>query len=158
MNIEITKVAAFTGHRTNRITISGTELHNRLMSVIGQAIQSGYDTFLSGMAQGFDLAAARAVLDIKKTYPQIRLIAVIPFPRQDEYFSPETKTEYHRIKEAADQVIVLSDCYYRDCFLRRNDYLIRHSSRMICYFDGIPRGGTYYTVRRTAQVVNLAEI
>lgn len=156
MNFEITKTAAFTGHRSNRITITGDELHDRLKSAIGQAIQAGYDTFLSGMADGFDLAAARVVLDMKKTYPQIRLIAVIPFPRQDEYFAPETKAEYHRIKGQADKVIVLSDFYYRDCFLRRNDYLLRSSSRVICYFDGVPRGGTYYTVRRATDVINLA--
>ena len=155
MNIERNKTAAFTGHRSNRITICETELQKRLTAAVEQACRSGCDTFLSGMAEGFDLAAARAVLELKKSYPQIRLVAVIPFPKQDEYFSPHDKAEYRRIKQAADEVVVLSGFYYRECFLHRNDYLLRNSSRMICYFDGIPRGGTYYTVRRAEQVINL---
>lgn len=158
MNPDKAKTVAFTGHRRNRITISESELQERLKIYIGLSIANGYDTFLSGMAEGFDLAAARAVLEMKKICPQIRLIAVIPFPGQDGYFSPEVKQEYSRIKAAADEVVILSDHYYKDCFLRRNDYLLGNSSRMICYFDGAPRGGTYYTVKRAGQVINLASI
>ena len=73
------------------------------------------------------------------------------------YFSPPIKTEYLRVRRLADSEIILSQHYYRECFLRRNDYLLSHSSRVICYFDGVPRGGTYYTVRRAEHFVNLMQ-
>ena len=48
---------AFSGHRTYRGDAAGT-LHRTLEELYAR----GFRTFLSGMAVGFDLAAAEAVL------------------------------------------------------------------------------------------------
>ena len=55
--------------------------------------------------------------------------------------------------------VVLSEQYYNGCLLRRNDYMVNRSSRLIAYFDGNPKGGTFYTVREAKRqgldIVNL---
>ena len=30
--------------------------------------------------------------------------------------------------------------------MRRDRYMVEHASRLIAYFNGIPKGGTFYTV------------
>ena len=58
---------AFTGHRNY------PEVKNeQLRKVVEQFISEGYTTFLCGMAEGFDIAAAEVVLSLKTDYPQLR--------------------------------------------------------------------------------------
>ncbi len=53
----------------------------------------------------------------------------------------------------------MSERYYNGCLLRRNDYMVNRSSRLIAYFDGNPKGGTFYTIREAKRqgldIVNL---
>lgn len=107
----------------------------------------GYRTFLCGMALGFDMLAAEEVLTLKSALPDIRLVAVVPYRGQSERWSPCEQQRYERLLAMADDVKVLSERYYDGCMLRRNDYMISHADRIIAYFDGKPKGGTFYTVR-----------
>lgn len=43
----------------------------------------------------------------------------------------------------ANKIIVLSKVYFPAFYLSRNDYLIRSSSCLIAYFDGVRKGGTF---------------
>ena len=47
---------------------------------------------------------------------------------------------------------MLSEHYYNGCLLRRNDYMLSHSNGVIAYYDGTPKGGTYYTIRKARQM------
>lgn len=114
--------------------------------------QSGIRSFLCGMAAGFDLLAAEAVLELRMEYPDIRLIALIPFRNQPDRFSPMDKNRYQSVLGQADKVVVLSDSYFDGCFLRRNDYMLEHSCHVIAYFNGEPKGGTYYTCKRAKRM------
>ena len=74
------KTVAFSGHRTNRIakfTADREKLFREVAfdtfaAIESYCIKKGYDTFLSGMCEGFDLIAAEEVLNLKKRYPHIR--------------------------------------------------------------------------------------
>lgn len=61
--------------------------------------------------------------------------------------------------EKVDDVIVLSEHYYNGCFLKRNDFMLNHVAALLAYFDGKPKGGTFYTVRNakrlSLQICNL---
>jgi hypothetical protein len=48
----------------------------------------------------------------------------------------------------ADEVITISDSFSNFAYLKRNDYMISHSSQLIAYWDEISLGGTSYTVRK----------
>lgn len=159
MNNNKSRTAAFTGHRMNRISIEETELSTLLSSAIVHSYLNGYRFFLSGMAEGTDLLAAEEVLRIKEFCPDVELHCIIPFRGQPERMSVKNKSRYDRILSGADDEICLSERYYNGCFFRRNDYLIDNSTQLIAYYDHVPQGGTYYTVKnaqaRGHEVINL---
>lgn len=53
-------------------------MKEKLKQLIKESISNGYLYFISGLALGFDIFAAEMVLEIKKEYPKIKLIAVLP--------------------------------------------------------------------------------
>lgn len=152
------KSLAFTGHRTIPIERQN-EIRARLVEAVSVACKSGITCFFSGMAMGFDLMAAETVLSLKGRYPDIRLIAVVPFRRQSCRWPPIEKERYQKIISQADQVIILSEHYFHGCLLRRNDFMLEHSCGVIAFYDGKPYGGTFYTYRearkRCIDIINL---
>ena len=152
------KSLAFTGHRAVPVERQD-EIRARLVEAVSLACKSGITCFYSGMAMGFDLMAAEIVLSLKGKYPDIRLIAVIPFRRQSYRWPSMEKERYQNIISRADQVIVLSEHYFHRCLLRRNDFMLEHSCGVIAFYDGKPYGGTFYTCReagkRGMDIVNL---
>ena len=152
------KSLAFTGHRTIPVERQN-EIRARLVEAVSLTCKSGITSFYSGFAMGFDLMAAETVLSLKGKYPEIRLIAVVPFRRQSSRWPSMEKERYHRIIIQADQVIILSEHYFKGCLLRRNDFMLEHSCGVIACYDGKPYGGTFYTCREAVKkgmdIVNL---
>lgn len=157
---------AFTGHRKERILQgSGNNpciLGQIQLSIIEQVetlYKQGYRTFYNGMAEGFDLLAASAVIACRWKYNDIRLVAVVPFRNQSARYEPLDKIQYRTLLGQADEVIVLSEYYFRGCFHRRNDYLINKADTVVAYYDGIFKGGTFYTIKKAQQankaIINL---
>lgn len=155
---EKSKSLAFTGHRTVPVERQD-EIRARLVEAVSLAYKSGITYFYSGMAMGFDLMAAETVLSLKGKYPDIRLIAVIPFRRQSCQWHSMEKERYQNIISKADRVIVLSEHYFHGCLLKRNDFMLEHSYGVIAFYDGKPYGGTFYTCREAMKkgmdIVNL---
>jgi uncharacterized phage-like protein YoqJ len=147
----------FSGHRY----YDGSEADQvRLADSLLAACEAGYRTFISGMAQGFDLAAAEAVLRLRSAglFTGIELVCAVPFPRQASKYSPVDRLRYDAALAAADLVKVLSDRYSHGCYYRRDDWMVDRSGRIVCWYDG-SSSGTRYTVRRAVasglEVVNL---
>ena len=145
---------AFTGHRTYR-----DEARELLLPTLEALYDRGFRTFLSGMAVGFDLAAAEAVLLLRQRHAEVRLVAVVPFRHQAARFPAAQRLRYERILAAADSIEVLSEEYHRGCYARRNDFLVDHAQVVVAWYDGLPEGGTHYTVERARtrlrEVINL---
>ncbi|WP_064976588.1 SLOG family protein [Alistipes provencensis] len=133
---------AFSGHRT----YCG-DAADALRRTVGELYARGFRTFLSGMAVGFDLAAAEAVLELRDRMPGIRLVAAVPFRGQEVRFPQSDRECYGRVLAAADAVEVLSPVYHRGCYAVRNDFLVDNARVLVAWYDGSP-GGTHYTVRR----------
>jgi len=133
---------AFTGHRTY-----GGQAAEALCAVVRRLHARGCRTFLCGMAVGFDLAAAEAVVACRQELPDIALVAVIPFEGQERGFSAADRERYARVRAAADSEVVLLPAYRPGCYALRNDYLVDRASVVVAWYDGSP-GGTRYTVRR----------
>ena len=147
---------SFTGHRTYR-----GEAVRDLDLTVEQLSRQGFDTFLSGMALGFDMAAAESVMRMRSllTDREIRLIAVVPFKGQEARFPAAERARYRRILDAADEVLILSERYVPECYSRRNDWLVDNSSAVVAWYDGSPKGGTHYTLSRAhrlaRRIINL---
>lgn len=148
----------FSGHRSVPFA-KRRELKQCLKSEIAKAYADGYRYFYCGMAMGFDLLAAEAALSLQCELKDLQVIAVVPFRGQSDRWSKEEQAKYDAILRIVDDVVVLSEQYYNGCLLRRNDYMVNRSSRLIAYFDGNPKGGTFYTVREAKRqgldIVNL---
>ena len=99
-------------------------------------------------AIGFDMMAAEVVVSLKQIYPDIILTAAVPFKGQAARFGFYDRKRYDRLLEVADEVIVLSERYYPRCFLDRDEFMVNNSSKLIGYYDGREKGGTFYTIRK----------
>lgn len=154
MNSRRNITVAFTGHRT----YCG-EANLDLRQTILRLCEEGFTRFLCGMAWGFDLAAGEAVAEAKKHCSEIELVAVVPYDGFGSLFRGDDAVQYGRVMAAADEVVVVSEQGGDAAFRRRNDYLVDNASIVVAWFDGVPRGGTAYTVRRARHsrlpVVNL---
>lgn len=159
------KTVCFSGHRYYP---AGDENEARLAAAVKTACDDGYLVFISGMAPGFDLSAAEAVVRLRSErrrqilphtqISDIILIAAVPFPGQPREYSPADLARYKAMLAAADEVFVLSERYRHGCYYHRDEWMVDRSGRIVCWYDG-RASGTRYTVRHAVraglEVVNL---
>ena len=143
--------AAFTGHRPKGLPWGCDEsdprcvsLKEKLRAEIIAAYSRGARYFLSGMAEGTDLYAAEAVLELKRTLPDIELIAVFPYGSGN---SPRQR----RAAARAVSVVSIAPEYDGYCMMARNGFLARHCGSMICVFSGDTQSGTAATMRMASR-------
>ena len=133
------KTACFTGHRPEKISKSGNPKKSYLLQIKSmlyletlEAVRDrGYRTFISGMAKGVDLWACNIVLDIKKMYPDIKLICALPYESHGKTWHGIERFEFERYLAHADEVIAVSKEYSKDCFYKRNRFMVDNSSLLI---------------------------
>ena len=131
--------AAFTGHRRY-----DGECDDALRAVVRELYGWGFRVFWSGMALGFDLAAAEAVFALRGELPGLRLCCAVPFPGQADRFPEADRLRYMRILDRADEVATLAPRYEPRCYLRRDEFMVERSAAVVAWFDG-GKGGTRYT-------------
>lgn len=132
---------AFSGHRN----LKGYDFDTALMDrVVLNLIKNGTENFLCGMALGFDMAAAESVLQYKKDYG-VKLTAALPCSNQSDGYGESNRARYNRIIGCCDEVITLSDEYYKGCMHARDRYLVENSDALVCFLRK-QSGGTFYTV------------
>lgn len=149
--MDIEKCCAFTGHRNLEANFSLDALKQAIEGVI----EEGVDTFLNGMARGFDLLAAKCVIELKEKYPQLKLIACVPCPKQEKYFPKAEKELYYEVLKHCDEVKLISEGYFPGCMFVRNRYMVDNSDRLIAYYAN-KEGGTEYTIGYAME--NLKEV
>lgn len=136
------KTCAFTGHRN----LVGTDFDELLLRrVVSDLVAGGTTRFLCGMAVGFDMKAAQAVIALKKE-KKIELVACIPCENQAERFSAENKRLYCEILGECDDKIIFSKTYSEGCMHRRDRYLVDNCDVLVSFLRK-KSGGTYYTVK-----------
>lgn len=130
----------FTGHRPERLEIPEPEVISSLKEEIHQAIADGFQTFISGMARGVDLWAAEIVLALRAEGAAVRLICASPYQGFESRWSQEWQKRYCQVMKRADLVRFICPVYSRDCFQRRNEWMVGHSARVIAVYNGQPSG------------------
>ena len=138
------RTCCFTGHREIEEK-DYAELKKKTKSIIISLIEKGVFFFGAGGARGYDTLAAETVLELKKDYPQIKLILFLPCPDQTRGWIEADIRKYNYIKESADKVVYTADHYYRGCMHVRNRHLVDNSNYCICYLTK-ETGGTAFTV------------
>ena len=152
------KTCCFSGHRSMS-SEEKLKVAVRLREIIVEQIEAGVVFYGAGGARGFDSLAAQTVLDMKKEYPQLRLILVLPCEDQTRGWRSEDIAVYEDIKRRSDKVVYVSREYTPDCMHKRNRHLVDHSGTCICYLTR-SSGGTAYTVdyarKKGLHVINIA--
>ena len=153
------QTCCFTGHRflpeneKEKISLA-------LESTVLSLIHSGYRYFGAGGALGFDTLAAQTVLRLRQSYPDIRLILVLPCVSQADKWPPADIAVYQKIMGQANKIVYTSHEYTAGCMFKRNRHLVDHSSVCICYLEKAT-GGTAYTVdyarKNGLRIINIAE-
>ncbi len=148
------QACAFTGHRPQRFSFGYDEEDEKCIQLklvlaqqVNLLIESGVSSFYTGMAQGVDQSAAEIVLAMKRSYPHIQLIAVLPCGTQANKWSQEQRERYFNTLAVCDDVITLNARYTPQCMLERNRYMVDHAGYLLAVYDGGEKGGTAYTVR-----------
>lgn len=122
------KTCAITGHRDLSFGIDKERLEEVFISLINR----GYNTFLIGMAIGFDSLCFKTLELLRETF-DIKLIACVPCLAQSKKFSSEEKLEYDKMICSANKVIVLSEKYTPYCMLKRNVFMVDNASILVAY-------------------------
>ena len=159
----------FTGYRPEKFsfelykqTKEYLDFENKLYSAVFSLANEGITKFYCGLAMGFDIIAAEAVLALKeaKKDASIELVCVKPFEEQNKSFSSPWKEKYEQIIKQADGIIVMGNNYYKGCFHKRNCYMVDNSDVVLTYFDG-QKGGTSSTLsyanKKGKRIVNIEE-
>ena len=153
------KTVCFTGHRTIPM-LKKWKIEKKLKETLEALIDNGYCYFGAGGALGFDTIAAQTVLELKKKYPEIKLILVLPCKNQTRGWEEKDVSVYESIIEQADKVVYTQEHYDRGCMFKRNRHLVDNSSVCVAYLTE-EKGGTAYTVnyanQKGVKVINIAE-
>ncbi len=169
MKIIREKTVAFSGNRilsapkgakTENLEETLREMLRRL---IIKLYKNGYDTFISGMALGWDMLCAEEVLKLKDSCESIKLIAAIPFKGQEAEYSTCDCERYDEILKGCSYVITISKSFIDSrAYHTRNDFLVNSASKFIVYHCGKARSGTGSTMRKAlqadCQVINLYDL
>ncbi len=147
-----TKTCCVTGHRDfpqDNVNTITTELRKEIIF----AIEQGYNHFISGFAAGVDLIFADIVAELKEQY-HITLEAAIPYLGRIK--TPDA--DFQRLIKLCDVVKSHSERYSKDCYMKRNRYMIEQSALVIAVWDGRQTGGTAATVRYAKKQERIVKI
>ena len=156
---EIKTSCSFTGHRPHKLPWGRNESDERCVATrkaLAGQIEAlhrlrNVTDYYSGMADGADLFAALAVLELKERCPDVRLHCVLPHPGQCDRWPEPARDRYHAILDMADDIVTLSNHYYDGCLLDRNRYLVDAAGWLLAVYDGT-RGGTAATIAYARQL------
>ena len=142
----------FTGHRPEKLPWGTDEADPRCKALkckIKDAVESAYDGgmrhFICGMARGCDFFFAETVLALRLEKADVTLEAAVPCPTQADKWPEADRERWRSILNACDLETMVQHSYGPGCMLRRNRYMVDHSSLIIAVYDGTS-GGTRYTL------------
>ena len=77
-----------------------------LKDTIGQAVADGYVTFLTSARDGYELDAAKFICELKRDFPEVRLVVVQPYLNRDRFW--KTVPVFKEVCGQADMVKYVS--------------------------------------------------
>ena len=152
----------FTGHRKlpeHRIEYIRRLIKSKVKFLIEE---KGVEDFIAGGALGFDTLAAECIVDLKNTYPNIKLHLYLPCFNQSAAWNYDDKYKWHILAaKATDFKYITQGNYYNGCMQKRNRAMVDDAYYGLAYYV-MEKSGTGATVRYAEQkgriVDNIAEM
>ena len=101
-----------------------------LKQVIQQTVQSGFLTFVTPADQGYELEAARFILQLRESNPAIKLIPVLPYP--DYRIYPTIQPIFTSVIRKADYVKYLSKTKIPNHREILTAWIVKRCKRVLC--------------------------
>lgn len=166
---DITKTVCISGHRESKITpyqnnrlykeLTCSVVRLMLYRYIDMAVEAGYETFISGLAEGVDLWSAEYVVRKKQNNSSIRLISMMPFLRHADNYPWAERCVLAGIERASDYILTVdgnpkmtygkyvTEFTSPDLYRRRNYEMVDRSSAVIAFRnENIKTSGTFQTL------------
>ena len=126
----------FSGQRAEKLDAPEEEVRQWLGNQIDAAIAAGYSTFVCGMGMGVDIWAGELVVRRRQQNAALHLICVVPWPGFANRWNVDWRARYSALLREADLVVPISHQYRQDVFRRRTEWRVKHSNRLIAYYNG----------------------
>ena len=92
------------------------------------------------------MLCASTVLELKKDFPDLKLIGALPCKTQEKFWNAKDKKIYREMLTKLDAIRCIYDEYIgAECMIERNKYMVNNSSLLIALYNNIS-GGTKFTV------------
>ncbi|MGH9068613.1 MAG: SLOG family protein [Acidimicrobiales bacterium] len=133
------ETVGFTGHRPGHMSPG---LRNLSLAELPRVLAKIVPTrAVSGMALGFDLWAAQAVVEAG-----IDLVACLPFRGQEDRWSAPDRAAHARLVASAVEVVVVSEHKSASAYWARNRAILGRADVVVSAWNEKPGGGTYGTL------------
>ncbi len=140
-------VVTFCGHKN----VYQTErVSQQVKQIVSSLVKEGADTFLLGGYGSFDSIAAVAVRDLKKEYPGLRSVLVLPYLNRDYNTSLYDESIYPPIEDVPKRFAIS----------RRNEWMVEKADVIIAYVDHDWGGAATtlrYAERKKKRIINVAQ-
>lgn len=155
-------VISVTGHRPKDIPAyhAGTLQAFLKANVEAHLQQATPYTFIVGGAAGVDQDMHHALNGLKAAGWDIQVLTTVPFDGQWQRWPTWAQEKYHRLVATSDAVVILAGnpgedtALARQLLMERNSFMVDHSSRLMAFWSGKERGGTFQC-RQYARQVNM---
>lgn len=111
-----------------------------------------------GGASGGDTEALEAALNIIYMHKP-KLIVVLPNKLERQH--PQTHAASRRADQLIELGLAITSKDYYSAYHRRDEYMVNNAECVVAFFDGIPKGGTHYTLeygKKTNKTVEVVPI
>lgn len=142
-----TVTAHFTGHRPQSIRHLEADVRYCVEWLVEYATERGIKAFVSGMAAGVDLTAAKYVMDLIDGGADLYLVGAVPFHGHHLKWPRQSRDEYRHLfdrMKASDRakVCLVSDGGFSvEKLNRRNEWMADRASMCLGVYLGL-QGGT----------------
>ena len=101
----------------------GKDIKDKIYNLSENLIKSGQNEFLFGGYGNFDITAAHTLKELKKKYPHIKLILIIPYLNRKYNMDLYDYSIYPPIENVPKKIAII----------KRNEYMIKKSDIVIAY-------------------------
>lgn len=151
--VEKSKTCAVSGHRWGKEKPSIKVIKETFLKLI----EKGYDTFLVGMAVGFDTDCFHILEEIR-IKKKIKIVACIPCVKQNKFFRKKNSKEYNRMRTVADERVLVGTRYTTSCMIKRNRFMVERCSAIVIFLRH-RYGGTFstynYAKKMNVEIINV---
>lgn len=157
-------ILGVTGHRPQKLAPVDICYSDKLLNLLTQIATAKLEELkpeklITGRALGWDTACLLAAMSL-----DISVVAAVPFRGQQMKWPAETRQSYEKllreVTALGGEVVILAEAPYSpQKMLRRDEYIVDSSDKLLALWDSCPYGGTAHTLKyastKNVEVINV---